>query len=194
MIERKYNKLVEQKAVFAKRALARIHYIFQEGAVEEDSVIRLVRFIEKSGNSEDLLNDLRETIQLTAPFKMFDDNSIYKRHTLNERLFQPLAVESTEEKENTSITDFVPKPRYTKKELQAFCARNTKDGTFQATTETVQSVEDLEKLLFLWQEVTGNQPKQDLVQLGGELQSREGFTFSELRIAIEEDADNEIYG
>ncbi len=31
LIERKYNKLVEQKAVFAKRALARIHYIFQEG-------------------------------------------------------------------------------------------------------------------------------------------------------------------
>lgn len=31
LIERKYNKLVEQKAVFAKRALARIQYIFQEG-------------------------------------------------------------------------------------------------------------------------------------------------------------------
>lgn len=194
LIERKYNKLVEQKAVFAKRALARIHYIFQEGAVEEDSVIRLVRLIEKSGNSEELLSDLREKIQLTAPFKMFDDNSIYKRHNINERLFQPLAVEQSDEKENTNITDFVPKPRYTKKELQAFCARNMKDGAFQATAETVQSVEDLEKLLFLWQEVTGKQPKQDSVQLGGELESKDGFTFSELRITIEEGADDEIHG
>lgn len=66
LIERKYNKLVEQKAVFAKRALARIHYIFQEGAVEEDSVIRLVRLVEKSGNSEKLLSDLREKIQFSS--------------------------------------------------------------------------------------------------------------------------------
>ncbi len=194
LIERKYNKLVEQKAVFAKRALARIHYIFQEGDVEENSVIGLVRLIEKSSNSEQILEDLSGKISLTAPFKMFDDNSIYKRHDSGEKLFQPLAVEQSEEQEKTKITDFVPKPRYTKKELQAFCARNVKDGIFQATTETVQSVEDLEKLLFLWQEVTGKQPKQDPVLLGGELQSREGFTFSELRITIEEGADDEIHG
>lgn len=88
----------------------------------------------------------------------------------------------------------MPKPRYTKKELQAFCARNIKGGAFQATAETVQSVEDLEKLLFLWQEVTGKQPKQDPVLLGGELESKDGFTFSELRITIEEGADDEIHG
>ena len=29
-IERKYNKLIEQKTIFAKRALARIHYILQD--------------------------------------------------------------------------------------------------------------------------------------------------------------------
>ena len=45
LIERKYNKLVEQKAVFAKRALARIRYIFQEGAAEEDSVFHLIRLL-----------------------------------------------------------------------------------------------------------------------------------------------------
>ena len=32
LIEKKYNKLIEQKTVFAKRALARIHYILQEGS------------------------------------------------------------------------------------------------------------------------------------------------------------------
>ncbi len=194
LIERKYNKLVEQKVVFAKRALARIHYIFQEGAADEDNVIRLVRLIEKSANSEQILEDLSGKISLTAPFKMFDDNSVYKRHDGSEKLFEPLAVERLEEQNTTKITDFVPKPRYTKKELQAFCARNVKNGAFQATAETVQSVEDLEKLLFLWQEVTGKQPKQDPIQLGEELQSKEGFTFSALRIAIEEEDNNEIHG
>lgn len=140
------------------------------------------------------MEDLSGKISLTAPFKMFDDNSVYKRHDGSEKLFEPLAVERLEEQNTTKITDFVPKPRYTKKELQAFCARNVKNGAFQATAETVQSVEDLEKLLFLWQEVTGKQPKQDPIQLGEELQSKEGFTFSALRIAIEEEDNNEIHG
>ena len=43
MIERKYNKLIEQKTVFAKRALARIHYILQEGVSEEDNIIKLIK-------------------------------------------------------------------------------------------------------------------------------------------------------
>lgn len=194
LIERKYNKLVEQKAVFAKRALARIHYIFQEGATEEDSVFRLIRLIEKHSNPGMVLDALREKIRFTAPFKRFDDNSIYKRHDSSDTLFQPLAVERTTEQNTTEITDFVPKPRYTKKELRAFCDRNVKDGVFQTTPDTVQSVEDLEKMLFLWQEVTGKQPKQDFVQLGRELQNKNGFTFSELCIAIEEAFDDEIYG
>ena len=76
LIERKYNKLIEQKAVFAKRALARIHYIFQEGAAEEDSVLRLLHLIEKSPNPEAVLETLGSKICLTAPFKRFDDNSV----------------------------------------------------------------------------------------------------------------------
>lgn len=35
MIERKYNKLIEQKTVFAKRALARIHYICRRASVRK---------------------------------------------------------------------------------------------------------------------------------------------------------------
>lgn len=192
LIERKYNKLVEQKAVFAKRALARIHYIFQEGAAEEDSVIRLLHLIEKSPEPERILGALGTKICLTAPFKRFDDNSIYKRHDSSETPFQPLAVERAQEKA-AQITDFVPKPRYTRKELKAFCDRNIKDGVFRATAETVQSVEDLEKLLFLWQEVTGKQTKQDLVQLGGEIQNEEGFTFSALCMTMEEEFSDEVH-
>ena len=35
-IERRYNKLIEQKTVFASRAAARIRYIMMEGVMEED--------------------------------------------------------------------------------------------------------------------------------------------------------------
>ncbi len=69
-----------------------------------------------------------------------------------------------------------------------------KDGVFQTTADTVQSVEDLEKILFLWQEVTGRQSGQELVVLEGELESRDGFTFSALRITKEEAFDDEIHG
>lgn len=193
LIERKYNKLVEQKAVFAKRALARIRYIFQEGAAEEDSVFHLIRLLEKSKDPQILLDELGARIRLTAPFKRFDDNSIYKRHDSSETLFEPLAALSAQQ-DRTEITDFVPKPRYTKKELQSFFDCNVKDGVFQTTADTVQSVEDLEKILFLWQEVTGRQSGQELVVLEGELESRDGFTFSALRITKEEAFDDEIHG
>lgn len=182
LIERKYNKLVEQKAVFAKRALARIQYIFQEGSAKEDGIVRLIRLIDKSGQPEDILDKMCQRIQLTAPFKMFDDNSIYKRRESSESAFEPLAVSQGEENDRTEITDFVPKPLYTKKQLQAFRDKNVKNGIFRTTKDTVHSVEDLEKMLFLWQEATGKQSEQDLVELGGEIQNEEGFTFSELRI------------
>lgn len=194
LIERKYNKLVEQKAVFAKRALARIRYIFQEGAAKEDSVLCLLRLLEKSKDPQEVLNELSRKILLTAPFKRFDDNSIYKRHDSLETHFEPLAVETKAQQDRTEITDFVPKPRYTKKELQSFFDSNVREGVFQTTAETVQSVEDLEKMLFLWQEVTGRQIGQDQVVLEGELQNRDGFTFSALRITAEEAFDDEVYG
>ena len=102
-------------------------------------------------------------------------------------------MERAQEEDEAQITDFVPKPRYTRKELRAFCGRNVRDGVFRATAETVQSVEDLEKLLFLWQEVTGKQPEQDLVQLGGEIQNKEGFTYSALSMTMEEDFGDEVH-
>lgn len=46
------------------------------------------------------------------------------------------------------MTDFVPKPLYTKKQLQEFRQKNTVDGRFVTDEQTIQSVEDLEKLLF----------------------------------------------
>ena len=186
LIERKYNKLVEQKAVFAKRALARIQYIFQEGSAKEDSVLRLIQMIDRSSNPDAILDEVRSKICLTAPFKMFDDNSMYRRRDSSENRFEPLAVENKEEADKAEITDFVPKPLYTKKQLKAFCDRNMKDGVFQTTDDTVQSVEDLEKMIFLWQEMVGKQTKQDIVKLGWELRNEEGFAFTELCIDLKD--------
>ena len=57
------------------------------------------------------------------------------------------------------------------------------DGRFITTEKTVQSVEDLEKLLFLWQEETESHTKENRVSVAEEeLQSAEGFTYSKLVI------------
>ena len=80
------------------------------------------------------------------------------------------------------MADFVPKPLYTKKELHDFRRQNTIDGRFITTEETVQSVEDLEKLLFLWQEETEDRLKEDIVRVEEEIRSEEGFSYSRLMI------------
>lgn len=46
------------------------------------------------------------------------------------------------------MTDFVPKPLYTKKQLQEFRQKNTVDGRFVTDEQTIQSVEDLENCCF----------------------------------------------
>lgn len=184
LIERKYNKLIEQKAIFAQRALARIRYIFQEGVNDEDNVLKLLTLLDTSSRKEAILEELRNRIPLTSQFKIFDDNSFYNRRESSENTFEPLPVDKGMEGDaaQTEITDFVPKPLYTKKQLHAFREENTKNGVFTATRDTVHSMEDLEKLLFLWQETTENHNDEDTVVLGQELSSEEGFTFSELII------------
>ena len=51
LIEKKYNRLIELKTVFARRALARIHYLLQEGAGAEDSTLELIGLLNNSGNT-----------------------------------------------------------------------------------------------------------------------------------------------
>ena len=96
--------------------------------------------------------------------------------------FNPLTTAEQDQHREDEITDFVPKPLYTKRQLHAFRDRNMKDGAFVTTKETVSSIEDLEKMMFLWQEITENQSDEDVVNLGGEFTSPDGYTFSELTI------------
>ena len=81
-----------------------------------------------------------------------------------------------------NMTDFVPRPLYTKKELRQFREKHTVNGTFVTTEDTVQTIEDLEKLMFLWQEETGEHSKEDTVSLAGEITDEAGLTYSRLII------------
>lgn len=180
LIERKYNKLIEQKSVFAQRALARIHYILQEGTNEEDTLIRLINLLDRSEKKEAVFEELSEKMKVTAQFRMVSDQSFYKRRDRAKTEFAPAALEKEPEHAVQEMTDFVPKPLYTKKQLQSFKRKNMQQGRFVTTQNTVHSAEDLEKLLFLWQEATESRLCEDRVTLGGELKNEAGFTFSQL--------------
>lgn len=184
LIERKYNKLIEQKAVFARRALARIRYIFQEGAHDEDNILKLLHLLDTSPDKDKILKDMSRRIKLTVPYKVFDDNSMYKRREGSDAEFKPIEVKEQAQNKENEITDFVPRPLYTRKQLHAFRDNNTRNGVFTTTQETVQSIEDLEKIMFLWQETTENQSKEDCVNIGKEFTNEAGYTFSELRINV----------
>lgn len=182
IIERKYNKLIEQKTIFAKRALARIHYILQEGAGEDDNIIRLINLLDRSEKKDEILAKMRDRIKVTVQFKNINDNSFSGRRDRGDGAFVPLAVQDEEDASRQQMTDFVPKPLYTRKELLSFRHQNTVDGMFVTTEKTVQSVEDLEKLLFLWQEETEERLAEDTVSVEDEIRSEAGLTYSRLMI------------
>lgn len=181
-IERKYNKLIEQKTIFAKRALARVRYILQEGTNENDDLIRLLNLLDKNPHREEILEELRDRMQFGAPYEVMSDGSFYQKREKSDRTFQPTVSQEEAAEDSRQLTDFVPKPLYTKKQLREFREKNTRDGRFVAGEDTVQSVEDLEKLLFLWQEETESRLKTDRILLGEEIETAEGFRFSGLEI------------
>ena len=59
---------------------------------------------------------------------------------------------------------------------------------FRVTEATVRSVEDLEKLFFVWQEATEMAEGNGEITLGDELENNDGFRFTSLQIR-ENDAD-----
>ena len=174
--------MISQKSVFAKRALARIQYIMQEGADNEDNIVNLIGLLNRSANREDILRDLSGRMGCTTQYKIWSDRSLFTPRGTTPAEFAPVAVEKKQQS-GQEIADFVPKPLYTRKELDDFRRKNQRDGAFVATKDTVRSIEDLEKLLFLWQEATENRLEEDRVAIGEEIQSEDGFTYSGLVIA-----------
>lgn len=179
VIEQKYNRLIEQKTTFAKRALARIHYILQEGNATEDYVLKLIAVLDKSGNQEEILSELESRLKFTTPFYHINVNSMYSKKESVKPEFQPVAVE---EERKADMLEYIPKPLYTRRELQEFRQKNTKDGIFVADKDSITSIEDLEKLMFLWNEVISEENPE--MQFEGE-EEKDGMRFTKLIIPSE---------
>lgn len=180
-IERRYNKLIEQKTVFASRAAARIRYILMEGAAEEDQTVTLVNLLNRSSCQEEILTKLADRMHLTERFHVITERSLFRKRDSERGSFEPQAV-VREEEQREDLDSFVLKPLYTGKEIAEFRRKNIKDGRFTVTRDTVQSIEDLEKLFFVWQDATEIAENDQEISIGEELENEEGFRFSELTI------------
>lgn len=181
-IERRYNKLIEQKTIFAGRAAARIRYLMQEGAGEEDQTVALVNLLGRSSKKEEILKKLSERMKVTSQYRVITEKSFYSRKEREKEEFRPSAVAEAHAEHTKELDGFVLKPLYTRKEIEAFKRRSTKDGVFRVTQDTVQSMEDLEKLFFVWQESTERSESTQQITVGEDLTTEEGLRFSALTI------------
>lgn len=181
-IEKRYNKLIEQKTVFASRAAARIRYILLEGAVKEDQTLTLVNILSRSDCQEEILEKLAGRMHLTERFRVVNEKSLAKRRESAKEEFAPQAVAMSEEESGGALDGFVLKPLYTAKEIAEFKGRNMQDGTFTVTKDTVTSMEDLEKLFFVWQEATEKAEAEGEIFVGEDLENESGYRFSRLTI------------
>lgn len=169
-IEEKYNGLIEKKTEFAKRALARVQFLLQEGMEQSENTATLIKMIGERPDGEEILNTFQKALRFSTPFTLFTEKGLYQKRGATEKQFTPKAVEmQLEEKEN--LTEFVPKPLYSVKELQEFREKNTSNGRFAVDETTVEKIEDLEKLMLLWQQFTADteQDAEEKVTLGGNL-------------------------
>lgn len=181
-IERRYNKLIEQKTVFASRAAARIRYMMQEGDREEDQTVTLVNLLARSGKKEEILQKLSGRMQVTSQHRVITEKSFYSRREREKEEFRPTAVAETQTEHMGELDEFVLKPLYTRKEIDDFRKRSMKDGVFRVTEETVQSMEDLEKLFFVWQDATELSESTQKITVGADLVTEAGLRFSALTI------------
>ncbi len=179
-IEKRYNKLIEQKTVFASRAAARIRYVLREGA-QEDQTIIFVDMLHRCGRKEEMIRALSERIPMSRPYSVMTENSMHRRRSADRVEFAPQAV-AEESRESEGLDSFVLKPLYTQKELEAFKRKNQSGGVFRTTKDTVRSVEDLEKLFFIWQEATETAHTEKEITLGAEQENGRGLRFTDLEI------------
>lgn len=151
-----------------------------EGAAEQDRTVEFVNLLNQSSHQEEILQKLASGMRMTERYKAVTDRSLYRRKNTEKERFIPQAV-STKEEAQENLEGFVLKPLYTKKEIRAFRRKNEHDGEFLVTKDTVQTMEDLEKLFFVWQEATELAESDAVVEVQEELQTK-GFRYSGLRI------------
>lgn len=188
-VERRYNKLIEQKTLFASRAAARIRYILMEGVAGEDPTAVLAKILNKSRDGGEILQKLSKRMRLTEPFRVVTGQSLSRRRNMEKTEFIPQAV--IQPKEREELDGFVLKPLYTRQEIAEFYRKNVKDGFFTVTGDSVESVEDLEKLFFVWQDAVETAEDSRKITIGPELESRDGCRFSALRMKEEKKGKKE---
>lgn len=180
-IERRYNKLIERKTVFASRAAARIRYIMQEGADSDDRTTAFISILNRSAAKEEMVGALSQRIRLSAPHRLLSQDSLYRKKRGEKEAFSPRAVAEEPVREET-MDSFVLKPLYTRREIETFRRKNEKNGVFRVDADTVQSAEDLEKLFFVWQEATETAEEVREITLGEEMENGMGFRYTALEI------------
>lgn len=186
-IEKKYNALIEQKSVFAQRALARVQFILQEGMEENENVVSFIKMIAEREDGEEIIASFREYLRFSMPFVQFTEKSLYQKRNALEKEFLPYAIKEEEQKEE-NLTEFVPQPLYSGKELREFREKNTIGGRFMVTEDSIENIEDLEKLMLLWQQVTKDteQSEENKIRLGEKIEKqigeKEKVTFTQLII------------
>jgi len=181
-IERRYNKLIEQKTLFASRAAARIRYILMEGALEEDPTAVLAKLLNQSRRSTEILEKLSDRMRLTEPFRTVTGQSLARRRNTEKTVFAPQAVARDAERTEEGLDEFVLKPLYTRQEIAEFRRKNERNGAFTVMEDSVRSPEDLEKLFFVWQDAVEIADDAKKIEIGEELENREGCRFSALTI------------
>ena len=180
-IERRYNRLIDQKRLFAKRAAARIRYVWVEGENEEDRTKALVQLLCGSKKQDQILEELGRRFGMSEKLGIVKEKSFARPRDGVKREFEPQKFEVLETTVN-ELDDFVVKPLYTQAELAQFRKANEKDGVFKTTKETVKTVEDLEKLLFVWQEATEISSREVKVEMGSDIVTDDGMRYSEFAI------------
>lgn len=176
-IERRYNRLIDQKRVFAKRAAARIRYILAEGDMEEDHTKSLIRLLSTSEKKEEILETLSKKMGMTERFAVIKEKSFARMREGRKPVFEPQELVKQVQKEE-QLDEFVVKPLYTKAQIRQFRKEHEVDGVFEVNADTVQTVEDLEKLLFVWQEATEIAKETEEIALGEEFTTKDGLQYS----------------
>ena len=152
-----------------------------EGALEEDPAAALANLLSKSKNSAEILEKLSERMHLTEPFRAVTGQSMFRRRNTEKTAFTPQAVvQHTDQQEE--LEEFVLKPLYSRQEIAEFRRKNERNGTFTVTRDTVRSAEDLEKLFFVWQDAVEIADDARKIEIGEDLQNRDGCRFSALTI------------
>lgn len=186
-IEVKYNRLIEQKSLFASRASARIRYLLREGG-EEDCLLSLIGLLRDGKRRQELLAALWDSLGLTAQNRIVGDKSFYMKRE-ERRAFEPQEPDRREA-EGAELGDFVLRPEYTQREIDAFVRKNTRDGVFSVTEETVGDVSDLEKLLFVWRDGAVGEGGMRITWAGGEPVRKQGMKYTKFTMEKDEDWDD----